>query len=156
VAPPSEWKRNWRFLLFAGLGLIFWPQLNIKAVCNLKIVQASAHTMGYLFGNFRICRLLFLVSEVSCGEECALFWRFPLFCRFLKILPQLKRLFFKNLSARIIVQDAIFLPNLTFLGLVNPEISFGEKQSPTVTPTHHPAYFAIREPQCSALTVSGH
>jgi len=70
----------------------------------------------------------------------AYFWQF--FANFATI----KKLS-KNISARIIfVVDAIFLPNVAFLGPFSPEISFGEK---TVT---HPAYFAIREPQCSALS----
>jgi len=45
--------------------------------------------------------------------------------------PQLKT--FSRISARIIlVLDATFVPNLTFLGLLSPEILFGEK---TVTQT---------------------
>jgi len=57
-------------------------------------------------------------------------------------LPPLK-LFSGNLSARIIPKlDATFVPNLTFLGLLSPEISFGEKNS---HPDTHPAYFGIRE-----------
>jgi len=43
-----------------------------------------------------------------------------------------------------LILDAIIVPNLTFLGLFSPEISFGEKQSLTQTPTYH-------KPQCSAL-----
>jgi len=67
---------------------------------------------------------------------------------FLLTLPQLKK-FCRNLSAPIIpVLRATFVPNFTFLGLFSPEISFGEKKSPTQTPRQtlsHPAYFAIRE-----------
>jgi len=64
--------------------------------------------------------LLFLVSEVACREECAHFW---------PILPQLKN-FSKNLSAHVIViliLSTTFVPNLTFLGILSPEIWFGEK-----------------------------
>jgi len=62
----------------------------------------------------------------------------------LQILPQLKT-FFKNLSAPIIlVLDASFVANLTFLGLLSREISFKNSH-----PHRHAAYFAIREPQCS-------
>jgi len=67
-----------------------------------------------------------------------LFTIFSLFWHFLQILPQLKT-FPKNLSVRIIlVLDATVVPNLTFLGLLSPEISFGEN------PPRHPAYFASR------------
>jgi len=48
------------------------------------------------------------------------FWRF-----FANIAAITKT--FLNLSARIIL-DATFLPNLMFLGLLSPEISFGELQ----------------------------
>jgi len=59
----------------------------------------------------------------------------------------IKKLFSSNLSAcLILVLDNTFVPNLTFLDHLSPDISFAEKtvtQSPT-----HPAYFAIRETQC--------
>jgi len=67
-------------------------------------------------------------------EETVLFFFtvFGLYLRFLPILPQLKT-FSKNLNALIIlVLGATFVPNLTFLDFLNPEISFGEK---TVTHT---------------------
>jgi len=69
--------------------------------------------------------------------------KYVLFFAFLPILPQLKN-FSRNLSACIIlILDAIFLPNLTFLGLLGPEISLGEK---TVScPHRHPAHFAFCE-----------
>jgi len=52
---------------------------------------------------------------------------------FLQIMPQLKT-FSKHLSAHIIlILDATFVPTLTFLGLLGPEISFREK---TVTYQH--------------------
>jgi len=58
----------------------------------------------------------------------------------------------------ILVLDATFVLNLTFLSLLSPEISFREKTDAVryvmLMPTHslrHPAYFAIREAQCSAL-----
>jgi len=74
-------------------------------------------------------------------------WRFCLFLAFLQILPQLKT-FPKNQNACIIlILDATFVPNLTFLGLLNPEISFREK---TVTPTDTktPSLFCHHVPQC--------
>jgi len=69
---------------------------------------------------------LFVASEVAREEECALFAIFLLNCVFLPILPQLK-LLFKNLIALImLVFDATFVLNLTFLGLLSREISFGK------------------------------
>jgi len=64
-----------------------------------------------------------------------IFWRFGFLAVFLQILPQLKT-FSKHLFARIILAlDTTFMPNLTFLGLLGPEISFGEKkQSRIQTP----------------------
>jgi len=58
----------------------------------------------------------------------------------------IKKTFSENLRACIIfVQDATFVPNLTFLGVLSPEISFEEK---TIShPPRQPAYFAIREPR---------
>jgi len=90
--------------------------------------------------------LLFLVSEVACGEQFEHFWHFVAY--FWQFLPQLKKLS-KNLRVSIIfVIDTTFVPNLTFLGLLSPETSYGEK---TVThPDRHTAYFAISEPQYSA------
>jgi len=72
--------------------------------------------------------LLFVVSTVVHGEECALFHIFwPLFTFFWQILPQLKT-FSKNLSACIIlILDAAFVLNLTFLGILSYEILLGEK-----------------------------
>jgi len=68
---------------------------------------------------------------------------------FLQILSQLKT-FSKNRSARIILLlNATFMPNLTFLGLLGAEISFREKTVSPQTPKH-PAYLAIREPYRSA------
>jgi len=59
---------------------------------------------------------------------------------FLQILPQLKT-FSKNLNVRIIlVLDVTFVPNLTFLGFLSPEILFGEK---TVI---HPGTFLFHYP----------
>jgi len=63
---------------------------------------------------------------------------------FANFATQLKN-FFRKLSARIIlVLDATFVPNLTFLGILRPEISFGEKMSPTQTSTH-PVCLEVRE-----------
>jgi len=73
---------------------------------------------------------------VSGFEKLALFDLLFL-CFFLQILPQQKT-FSKILSMCIIrILDATFVPNLTFLGLLSPEILFGEKtvtQPPTETP----------------------
>jgi len=41
MAPPCEWITSWHFLLFAGFGLKILPQLNIKAVQNLKTKSSS-------------------------------------------------------------------------------------------------------------------
>jgi len=59
-----------------------------------------------------------------------------LFLAFLANFDTIKNIS-KNLHACIIIiLDATFVPNLRFLGLLSPEISFGEKkQSPTQTPT---------------------
>jgi len=74
---------------------------------------------------------------------------FLAFLRFFANFATVKKLS-RNLSARIIlVLEAAFLLNLTFLGLLSPEISFGEKKTVTHNPDSHPAYFAIREPRCS-------
>jgi len=52
---------------------------------------------------------------------------FAFFCKF----GHTEKAFPENLGARIIlVLDAAFVPNLTFLGLLNSEILSGEKQSP--------------------------
>jgi len=57
---------------------------------------------------------------------------FGLFWFFCKNLATIKKLF-QNLNVCIIlVLDATFVPNLTFLGLLSPDMSFGEK---TVTHT---------------------
>jgi len=42
----------------------------------------------------------------------------------------------------ILVLDATFVPNLTFVGLLSTEVSLGEKQPLTET-VRHPAYFAM-------------
>jgi len=82
--------------------------------------------MGYVLPIFTF--LLFSVSEVVLGEKCTLFAIYGLFLVFLlEILLQLKN-FSKNLCVSIIlVLDAIFVPNFTFLGILSPEISVGEK-----------------------------
>jgi len=79
------------------------------------------------------------------GKEIGIFYRLPVFGLFLAFflqILQLKNVLQKSKCVHHPVLDATFVPNLTFLGLLSPEISFGEKQSAT-----HPAYFAIREPQ---------
>jgi len=66
------------------------------------------------------------------GEEVSHFCVFAPFGRFLLIFSQLKT-FSKNLSAHIIiVLDATFMLNLTFLGLLSLGISFGEKNQPQI------------------------
>jgi len=93
--------------------------------------------------------LLFLVSEEACGEKRTYFWQFLAY--FLRFLPQLKN-FFRKLSVCIIlVLDATFVPNSTFVGLLRPEIPFGEQNShppryPHIQTNSQLAYFAISEP----------
>jgi len=87
------------------------------------------HTRG---ANVRVEKLCFLLF--------ASFW--PILAGFLQILPQIKNFFQKSKCAHILILDANFVPKLTFLGLLSPEISFGEKNS---HPPRHPAYFASCE-----------
>jgi len=64
-----------------------------------------------------------------------------------QILPQLRNFFQKSKCAhhpRAI--NAAFVPNLTFLGLLSLETSFGDKKTSSHLDTQ-PADFAIREPQ---------
>jgi len=74
---------------------------------------------------------------MSQGPQCsALFAVFGLFWQFFANFATIKKTFSKNPRASIIlVLDATFLTNLTFLGLLSPEISFGEK---TTHPNAHP------------------
>jgi len=61
-------------------------------------------------------------------------WRFSPLASLWPILAFLN--FSKNLSVYIIlVPDTTFVPNLTFLGILSPEISFGEKNSHPLTQT---------------------
>jgi len=73
--------------------------------------------------------------------EC-FFWKigvFGVFLAFFANFATIRKLFSRNLSARIVhVLDATFMPNLTFLGLLSFEISFGEKNS---HPLRHPHGF---------------
>jgi len=73
-------------------------------------------------------------------------------CRFLPILSffasfaAIKKIFQKIILQKCkcaLVLDATFVPNLALLGLLSPEVSFGE-QAVTHT-TRHPAYIAISE-----------
>jgi len=62
------------------------------------------------------------------------------FCLFMSVccanFSTIKKTSSKNLNVCVIlVLDVTFVPNLTFLGLLSPEISFGEKTY-TQTPTH--------------------
>jgi len=79
--------------------------------------------------------LLFVYYAVAHGEECSFLAFFGLlFALFLQILPELKN---SGLGVHIIpVLDATFVPNLTFLGLLSPEISLAEKLV-----THPPSLF---------------
>jgi len=57
----------------------------------------------------------------------------------------------RTLSVRKVpILDAAFMPNLTFLGLLSREMSFGEK--PVTHSDSHPASFRRRELQFSALS----
>jgi len=112
--------KKWHFLFFVGFGLTILPQLNIKAVHNLKTkslgVILTPWAMFVPVSAFLQC----LVSEVACAH----LWH---------TFATIKKTFSKNQSARIIfVPDATFVPNL-FLGLLSPEILLGKKQS-TQTP----------------------
>jgi len=131
-----------------------------KAVHSLsenKTFGHHPHTMRYVCANFCFFSAICGFWGSSWRRMCSFFGRFwPIFGVFLQILPQLKT-FSKSLCACIIlVVTATFVPNLTFLDFLSPEISFGEKNShphrhtPT-DPDRHPAYFAVREPQCSEL-----
>jgi len=85
--------------------------------------------------------LLCLVSDVARGEECAHFGIFE---------AVFVANFAKNLSAHIIlVLDATFVPNLTFFGLLSPEISFAEK-SPD---THQDTQLVLPSVNLSALNL---
>jgi len=58
---------------------------------------------------------------------------FACFGAFFANFATMKNRFSKNLSARLILPvDATFVSNLTFLGLLSPDISLGEKNN------HHP------------------
>jgi len=64
----------------------------------------------------------------------------PKICQENQFFLNYKAFFSRNLSVCIIlVLDATFMPNLTFLGLLWSEISFGENNHPP----RHPAYFTI-------------
>jgi len=71
------------------------------------------------------------------------FWKIGVLNLFLFFFANFAKLktFCKNLSASIILVlelNATFVPNLTFLGLLSSEISFGEKTAthpPTLTDT---------------------
>jgi len=116
---------NWCFLMFASNGQTL-PQLNIKAVHNLK-----TKSLGIILTP----RAVFVPIS-----HFYYFWflrdkKIVLILAFLPILPQLKT-FSKNLSVYIFpIPDATFVPNLTFLGLLSPEIKFKEKTVTTQTPT---------------------
>jgi len=117
------------FLLFAGFLLQkeILPQLKIKAMLNVK--TKSPGIILTLWAMFvPITRfLLFLVSEVECGKHVLFFWLFLDFLSVFTIFATDKT-FSRNLSAHNIpVIDANFVPNLTFLSLLSPKISFREK-----------------------------
>jgi len=79
------------------------------------LVPIAAFLLGLLFG--------------FSGNACTHFGVLRLFSQFFcQFFLQLKS-FSKTLSAHIIlVLDATFVPNLMFLGLLNSETSFAEKQ----------------------------
>jgi len=138
-------EKKLAFLLFDDIWLKILPQLNIKAAHNFKqslgiiLTQWAESVPIFPF-------ILFLVSEVVHGEQLAHFcWVF--FCIFWHFLQNatIKKLFFQKSKCAqlhiILVLDAIFVLNLTFLGLFIPDISFGEK-----TVTHSPSLFRHRTP----------
>jgi len=61
------------FLLFAGFGLNFLPQLNVKAANNFKPKSSGIILTRWAVFVPVFAFLLFLVSQVVCGEVCALF-----------------------------------------------------------------------------------
>jgi len=99
--------------------LIFMQILaKLTNISENKKFAHHAHTIGCVFQIFAF--LLFFVFKLACGEEFDLLWRF------LANFATIKKLS-KNIKVLIIrVLDATFVPNLTFLGLLSPEISFLE------------------------------
>jgi len=83
-----------------------------------KKVGVSSSPHGYVCANFRIFTICGFCSYVQ-----VLFFR-----DFNPIFIISCKNFSKNIRVNIIlVLDAAFVPNLTFLGLLRPEILFGEK-----------------------------
>jgi len=104
------------------------------------IVYRKTKSSGIILGpwaTFVPCLHFYYLCCSAWRQMCS-FWRFwSVFLRFLLILPQLKSFYPKNLSACIIlVLDATFVPNLTFLGLLSP----GKNWSPI----HPPAQLISR------------
>jgi len=64
------------FLLFAGFWLEILPQLNIKAVHNLKTKGLGIILSPWAIFEPISTSVLFLVSEVECRDQCAHFGRF--------------------------------------------------------------------------------
>jgi len=114
---------------------------------NLSVNKKFGHhsrTTGYACVNFCISTIFAFWGSACSSCSCyAYFW-----CFFLQILPYFKNFLQKSSQHIILVLGIVNVPNLTFLGLLRPQISFWEI---TVTQTSNPAYFTIREPQCSAL-----
>jgi len=103
------------FLLSAGFWLKILPQLNIKAVQNLKTESLGIIlTLWAMFVSISAI-LLFVVSEVA--------WR-----RMRSCLLQLKNFFQKSKCAHHPCTRHHLCAKLTFLGLLSPEITSGEKQ----------------------------
>jgi len=76
----------------------FWPLLNIKAVHNLKTKSSSIIFTGWAMFVPISAFLLFLVSELPCGE-CARFYFFGLFLRFFANFATINKLFPKSKCA---------------------------------------------------------
>jgi len=113
--------------------------IKFKAVHNVKTKSSGIILTPWAMFAPISAFLPTLFSEVVCGEECAHFS--TIFANFTIII----KLFSKTQSVRIILTlDTTSVPNLTILGLLSPEVSFGEK---TVT---HPDTQLILPP---AITV---
>jgi len=65
-------KKKLAFLLFASFGLIFFPQLNVKAADNLKTPNSGIIVTPWAMFVPISAFLLFLVSQVACGENLTL------------------------------------------------------------------------------------
>jgi len=107
----------------------------IKAVLNLKTKSLGIILTSAMFVPISTF-LLFLVSELVCGEEHVFLAFLAYFLRFFASFARIKFISPKLKCTHHPCTNATFVPNLTFLGLLSHEMSFVEK---TVThPGIHP------------------